>query len=286
MQLYRGMDIGTAKLTAAERRGVPHHLLDVWDVRVAATVADYQRLARAALARPAAPAAGRPCWSAARGSTCGRRWTTSTFPGTDPAVRARLEARAGRARARPRCTPGCARLDPAAAAAILPSNGRRIVRALEVIELTGRPFTAGCPRRAPTGAGGAARAGLDRPTLDAADRGPGRPRCGQHGLVDEVAALAAAGLRDGRTAAGRSATRRCCATSTAEWTEAAGPGRDGARHPAVRPAPGLLVPPGPAGGLAGRRGARPGRRVVTTLRRRRPPDSGRPSRLTTRSLER
>ena len=138
MQLYRGMDVGTAKLTQAERAGVAHHLLDVWDVRAEASVAEYQRLARAAIAdirargrralagrRVGALRPGRPGPDGVprhRCRSCGPGWRPSS-PRSAPA----------------RCTSGSPPLDPAAAIAILPSNGRRIVRALEVIEITGRP---------------------------------------------------------------------------------------------------------------------------------------------------
>jgi tRNA dimethylallyltransferase len=143
MQVYRGMDIGTAKLTLAERHGVPHHLLDLWDVRQAANVAGYQRLAREAIA--AISARGRvPILAGGSGLYVRAALEDLSFPGTDPQIRARLEgelAGTGAAALHTRL----AAADPAAAAAILPSNGRRIVRALEVIELTGRPFTASLP---------------------------------------------------------------------------------------------------------------------------------------------
>ncbi len=143
MQLYRGMDIGTAKLTADERHGVPHHLLDIWDVRQSASVAGYQRLARAAI--DDVVARGRvPILVGGSGLYIRGALGDLNFPGTDPAVRERLEAElaAGGAAALHARLAG---LDPAAAAAILPSNGRRIVRALEVIEISGRPFTATLP---------------------------------------------------------------------------------------------------------------------------------------------
>ncbi len=143
MQLYRGMDIGTAKLTPAERGGVPHHLLDIWDVTVAASVAEYQRLARARI--DALLAEGRwPVLVGGSGLYVRGAVDKMEFPGTDPAVRARLEEEltlrgSGALHAR------LAMADPGAAQAILPSNGRRIVRALEVIEITGKPFTANLP---------------------------------------------------------------------------------------------------------------------------------------------
>ena len=147
MQLYRGMDIGTAKVTTEERRGVPHHLLDVLDVTETASVAAYQRDARATVERLLD--AGRvPILAGGSGLYVRAVLDELDFPGTDPDIRARLEqelADRGAERLHERLT----KLDPTAAAAILPSNGRRIVRALEVIELTGRPFSATMPRPGP-----------------------------------------------------------------------------------------------------------------------------------------
>jgi tRNA dimethylallyltransferase len=197
MQLYAGMDIGTAKLSPAQRRGVPHHLLDIWDVRQAASVASYQRLAREAIAGIHARGPV-PVLAGGSGLYLRAALDNLEFPGTDPAVRDRLEAELAAA------GPGAlharlAALDPAAAAAILPSNGRRIVRALEVIEVAGGPFAAVLPRyesRYPV-----VQIGLrvDRAELDR--RIAGRTeRMWREGLVDEVATLERAGLREGRTA--------------------------------------------------------------------------------------
>ncbi|MBA0051935.1 tRNA (adenosine(37)-N6)-dimethylallyltransferase MiaA [Streptomyces sp. AJS327] len=197
MQLYRGMDIGTAKLTPEERRGVPHRLLDVWDVTVAASVAEYQRLARAEIDR--LRALGRvPVLVGGSGLYVRGAIDDMEFPGTDPGVRARLEEELAA------LGPGAlhqrlAAADPAAAEAILPSNGRRIVRALEVIEITGRPFTANLP--GPESVYETVQIGVDvgRPELD--ERIAVRvDRMWEAGLVDEVRALEAAGLREGRTA--------------------------------------------------------------------------------------
>jgi len=199
MQLYRGMDVGTAKLTVGQRRGVPHHLLDLLDVTETATVAEYQRQARAAV---------RDVWSRGRvallvgGSGLYVRAVVDRydFPGTDAELRAALEAelaRVGPVVLHQRLT----EVDAAAAALILPSNGRRIVRALEVVELTGRPFAAALPEarywHEPT-----VQVAIDvaRDDLDA--RIAARvERMWQAGLVDEVRSLAAHGLREGRTAA-------------------------------------------------------------------------------------
>jgi tRNA dimethylallyltransferase len=143
MQLYRGMDIGTAKLSPAERRGVPHHLLDVWDVGRTASVAEYQEMARKAIEE--IRGRGRPpLLVGGSGLYVRAALDDLEFPGTDPAVRSRLEAElaeSGSGALHRRL----ASLDPPAAESILPSNGRRIVRALEVIEITGRPFTANLP---------------------------------------------------------------------------------------------------------------------------------------------
>ena len=143
MQLYRGMDIGTAKEPEPARQGVPHHLLDIWPVTQAANVADYAKLARAAIDE--ITARGRvPVLAGGSGLYVRAALDDLDFPGTDAGIRARLEddlARRGPAAMHARL----AELDPAAAVAILPGNGRRIVRALEVVELSGRPFTATMP---------------------------------------------------------------------------------------------------------------------------------------------
>ena len=197
MQLYAGMDIGTAKLSPAQRRGVPHHLLDIWNVRQAASVATYQRLAREAIA--GIHARGRvPVLAGGSGLYLRAALDNLEFPGTDPAVRDRLEAElatagAGALHAR------LAALDPVAATAILPSNGRRIVRALEVIEVAGRPFAAVLPqyesRYAVVQLGlRVGRGELDRRIAERTER------MWRAGLVGEVAALEKAGLREGRTA--------------------------------------------------------------------------------------
>jgi tRNA dimethylallyltransferase len=197
MQLYAGMDIGTAKLSPAQRRGVPHHLLDIWNVRQAASVATYQRLAREAIA--GIHARGRvPVLAGGSGLYLRAALDHLEFPGTDPAVRDRLEAElatagAGALHAR------LAALDPVAATAILPSNGRRIVRALEVIEVAGRPFAAVLPQYESRYAVVQLGLRVGRGELDQriAER---TARMWRAGLVDEVAVLERAGLREGRTA--------------------------------------------------------------------------------------
>jgi tRNA dimethylallyltransferase len=197
MQLYAGMDIGTAKLPVAQRQGVPHHLLDVWDIRQLASVAEYQRLARAAIG--AIQRRGRvPILAGGSGLYIRAALDPLKFPGTDPHLRSRLEAELaerGPAVLHARLTG----LDPAAAAAILPSNGRRIVRALEVVELSGEPFGATLPEHESLYPEVQIGLAADRAELDR--RIAGRTaRMFATGLVEEVTGLARVGLREGRTA--------------------------------------------------------------------------------------
>jgi tRNA dimethylallyltransferase len=197
MQLYRGMDIGTAKLRPAEREGVPHHALDLWDVTEPASVAEYQRAARAAV--DDIRARGRtPLLVGGSGLYVRAVLEQFEFPGTDAAVRARLEAELASVGA-PALHARLAAADPEAAARILPGNGRRIVRALEVRELTGAAFTAELPEPRPfypTVYIGVDRAtdGLDQRIADRVDH------MWEQGLVEEVRELERCGLRDGLTA--------------------------------------------------------------------------------------
>jgi tRNA dimethylallyltransferase len=196
-QLYRGMDVGTAKLPPAQRRGIAHHQLDVLDVTDEASVAAYQRQARADVA--AIVDRGRvPVLVGGSGLYVRAVLDRLEFPGTDPALRARLEAESAEAGAAAMHAK-LARVDPAAAAAILPGNVRRVVRALEVVELTGRPFAATLPSGDAQLSGVRIGLRLDRAELD--DRIERRvDAMWRDGLVEEVRALAAAGLREGRTA--------------------------------------------------------------------------------------
>ncbi|WP_079046123.1 tRNA (adenosine(37)-N6)-dimethylallyltransferase MiaA [Carbonactinospora thermoautotrophica] len=216
MQLYKGMDIGTAKLTPAERQGVPHHLLDVWDVRRTASVAEYQRMARDLIEDLLAR--GRwPVLVGGSGLYVRAALDDLEFPGTDPKVRRRLEAELARV------GPGAlharlAELAPDAARSILPTNGRRIVRALEVIEITGRPFTATLPTYRYVY--DAVQVGLDvpRPVLD--ERIARRvDRMWKQGLVAEVRQLEAAGLREGLTASRALGYAQVLRYLAGEWTE-------------------------------------------------------------------
>ena len=244
MQVYRGMDIGTAKLPVAERRGITHHLMDVLEVTEPATVAEFQGWAREVI------------------EDCHRREVTPVlvggsalytraildrfeFPGTDPGVRARLEeelASVGAEALHARL----AELDPAAASQVVPSNGRRVVRALEVIEITGRPFSASLPeRRYHYDRAVQIGVDIDRETLDR--------RIEQRvdemwaaGFVEEVRTLAGTGPARGaygepgaRLPAGPGTPRR-------RAQRGGGEGADGPPHPQVRAPPGQLVPQGPA----------------------------------------
>jgi tRNA dimethylallyltransferase len=198
MQLYRGMDVGTAKLSVAERRGIPHHQLDVLDVTETASVARYQQAAAADVEAIAARGAV-PVVVGGSMMYIQSLLDEWTFPATDPQVRAKWEQRLA--------DMGVAALhaelafvDADAAASILPTDGRRIVRALEVVELTGQPFAASFPAiGAPRW--GAEIIGLDWDTTLLDERLAQRTdKMFADGLVDEVRALLGRGLRDGVTA--------------------------------------------------------------------------------------
>ena len=198
MQLYRGMDIGTAKIPLGERRGIAHHQLDVLDVRDEASVAAYQREARLDLA--GVRARGHlPILAGGSGLYVRAVLDRLEIPPTDPEVRLRLREELAQvgievmfARLR--------HLDPVAAHTIQANNDRRVVRALEVIEITGRPFSATMPTRdylLPT-----VTLGLRVPREELDERIATRVhRMWDAGLLDEVKRLDAAGLREGRTAA-------------------------------------------------------------------------------------
>ncbi|QKT11244.1 MULTISPECIES: tRNA (adenosine(37)-N6)-dimethylallyltransferase MiaA [unclassified Rhodococcus (in: high G+C Gram-positive bacteria)] len=198
MQLYRGMDVGTAKLSVPERRGIVHHQLDVLDVTETATVARYQESARRDIedirARGAVPiiVGGSMMYV----QSLLDEWA---FPATDPQIRAHWEsvlAERGVAAVHAEL----ARVDPEAAASILPTDGRRIVRALEVVQLTGKPFAASAPKIGEP-RWGTVIVGVDRETeaLDARIR-LRTELMFDRGLVDEVRALVEVGLREGVTA--------------------------------------------------------------------------------------
>lgn len=199
MQLYRGMDIGTAKLSIAERAGIPHHLLDVLDVHEDSTVAWYQEKARAAISdihnrgKDAVIVGGTGLYIKAI-------LDDLNFPDTDPEVRAKLEAEVeafGAASLFARLE----ELDPAAALAIDRANIRRIIRALEVIEITGQPFTANLPREDSSRYPDALQFGLVMDREHLRERIDLRvDRMWDAGFVDEVDQLIDKGIKDGVTA--------------------------------------------------------------------------------------
>lgn len=216
MLVYRGMDIGTAKPSVAERRGVRHHLVDVMEVTQTASVADFQAMARAAIAdchaRGVVPVV-------VGGSALYMRAILDVFdfPGTDADVRARWEAEL--ARVGPEALHArLAELAPAAAAEILPGNGRRIVRALEVVTLTG-----GFAPTLPTwtyALPGVAQWGLELPRDQMDARIDARvDQMWADGLVDEVRGLVGRGLREGRTASMALGYRQVLAFLDGETTE-------------------------------------------------------------------
>lgn len=196
-QFYRGMDIGTAKVPLAQRRGVAHHQIDVLDLGEEARVAAYQRAGRHDLAAVRTRGA-RPIVVGGSGLYVRALLDRLDIPPTDASVRARWEELLSQ-RGSEEVHAELARQDPAAAARIDARNERRVVRALEVIELTGRPFSASMPRREysePT-----VMIGLlaDRSVLNA--RIAARVESmWSGGLLNEVRTLEAHGLRHSPTA--------------------------------------------------------------------------------------
>jgi tRNA dimethylallyltransferase len=196
MQFYRGMDIGTAKLPVEERRGIPHHLIDILDVTAEANVQDFQARARTAIA-DIRNRGHRPVLVGGSGLYVRAAVDHMEFPGTDPDIRARLEAEA--AADRWSLHQRLRELDPTAAEKITVNDQRRIARALEVIELTGRAFSAQLPdyqEIEPTIHLGLS---MDRPILH--ERIAARVELmWDQGWVDEVRSLLEVGLAEGRTA--------------------------------------------------------------------------------------
>lgn len=196
MQFYRGMDIGTAKLPVEERRGIPHHLIDILDVTAEANVQDFQARARTAIA-DIRNRGHRPILVGGSGLYVRAAVDHMEFPGTDPDIRARLEAEA--AADRWSLHQRLRELDPTAAEKITVNDQRRIARALEVIELTGRAFSAQLPdyqEIEPTIHLGLS---MDRPILH--ERIAARVELmWDQGWVDEVRSLLEVGLAEGRTA--------------------------------------------------------------------------------------
>lgn len=199
MQLYRGMDIGTAKLSPQERRGIPHHLIDVLDVNQDASVAEYQGWARSKIdellgsGKSVIVVGGTGLYVKAI-------LDELNFPDTDPEVRARLSEEADRIGGGA-MHERLGKLDPAAAAAIPKENIRRVVRALEVIEITGKPFTANLPRAGASYYPEAKQFGLVMERDDLKERIDRRvDLMWSEGFVGEVRALIEQGITTSKTA--------------------------------------------------------------------------------------
>ena len=220
MQLYRGMDIGTAKLSVAERDGIPHHLLDILDVSQDASVAQYQLLARACIDERRA--AGIPVVIVGgTGLYIKSIIDEMNFPETDPVLRKKLEDEAehlGTAELYSRLR----LLDPEAATAIEPANTRRIIRALEVIEVTGLPYSANLPSDTSIRYPDALHIGLSMERANLAPRIQTRVHgMWKAGLVAEVDSLIEMGLLEGATAQRAIGYAQILALKRGEISEAA-----------------------------------------------------------------
>jgi len=199
MQIYRGMNIGTAKITIVEREKIPHHLLDILDVTEDANVASYQQLARAKIDE-LQNTGKNVIIVGGTGLYIKAIIDELNFPDRDIQVRDRIDKEAIELGAI-EMHKKLAQLDPMAAAKIPVNNLRRVVRALEVIELTGEPFTAQLPREDVDHYQGVKQFGLvmDRSTLD--QRISGRvDQMWDLGFVEEVRQLIALGITNGKTA--------------------------------------------------------------------------------------
>jgi tRNA dimethylallyltransferase len=198
MQLYRGMNIGTAKLSVPERRGVAHHMLDVLEVRDEATAAEYQAQARPIIER--LQSAGTvPILVGGSMLYVAAVLNTFEFPGHDPDLRASLEAdllEHGSIELHRRL----AAIDPDAATRVDRHNPRRVVRALEIVRLTGKPFAAALPE-VPENWQPVLELGLNSDRAHLVERlGHRVEKMWHQGLIDEVAGLVPAGIREGKTA--------------------------------------------------------------------------------------
>ncbi|MGW6174818.1 tRNA (adenosine(37)-N6)-dimethylallyltransferase MiaA [Arthrobacter sp. NPDC055138] len=214
MQFYRGMDIGTAKMTVAERQGVPHHLLDILDITDEASVSAYQRQARDAI--DAIHSRGRRAILAGGSGLYVRAALDAIeFPGTDPALRRALEeelASQGLQAMQERLRD----VDPASAGRL--ADARRIVRALEVWQLTGRPFSSYMPERHYVRR--TVQIGLQTDREQLKHRLAGRVQAMvERGLLDEVAALDRRGLRQGRTASRALGYAQFLRVLDGEWSQ-------------------------------------------------------------------
>ncbi|MDQ0028942.1 tRNA (adenosine(37)-N6)-dimethylallyltransferase MiaA [Arthrobacter bambusae] len=195
MQFYRGMDIGTAKISVAERRGVPHHLLDTMDVTQEASVSAFQAECRAAV-RDIHSRGKRAILAGGSGLYVRAALDVLEFPGTDPGLRQRLEQE-HETSGLPFLQERLQRIDPVSAGRL--GDARRVIRALEVFELTGRPFSSFMPKREYFQP--AVQIGLDVDRGVLRERLAGRVhRMVDAGLLEEVARLDAVGLRQGKTA--------------------------------------------------------------------------------------
>jgi tRNA dimethylallyltransferase len=198
MQLYKGMDIGTAKLPLAERRGIPHHLIDVLEITQASTAAEYQKIARAKILELQASGVI-PILVGGSMLYVASCLNNFEFPERDEQLRAELEAEL--------TTHGpyhmhqkLAELDEIAASRIIPENGRRIVRALEIVMLTGEPFAAALPEKTESWQP-VLEIGLRMEREDLLPRLEQRVvRMWEQGLVEEVASLIPLGFRNSKTA--------------------------------------------------------------------------------------
>lgn len=218
MQFYKGMDIGTAKLPESERGGVPHHLFDFLEITEESTAANYQELARPLIeklqARGVIPilVGGSMLYIAAV-------LNDFNFPGTDAALRAQLEAdleEYGSVELHRRL----AKIDPGAAERIIPQNGRRVVRALEIVTMTGQPFAAALPEF-PEEWQPSLQIGLNGPREELIARLEQRVlKMWQLGLVAEVEGLIAKGLRQAKTAKRAIGYAQALAQLDGEMTEA------------------------------------------------------------------
>lgn len=217
MQLYKGMDIGTAKLPAGEREGIPHHLLDIWSIETEANVSEYQRLARAQVEE--LHAAGKSAvLVGGSGLYINAVIDNLEFPGTDAGLRESLYAELESTGPEP-LYQRLQELDPEAAELMEPNNARRIIRALEVIEITGKPYTAKLPRANRHFA--CTVIGLDRDRSDLDERIERRiDQMWHEGLLDEIAELRELGLDTAPTASKALGYAQGIAQLRGELTEA------------------------------------------------------------------
>jgi len=219
MQLYRGMDIGTAKLPPDQRGGIPHHLFDLWEVTKEASVADYQSIARATILEILSRGAI-PLMVGGSGLYVSSVLYEFEFPGTDKALRESLEAR-WEAEGSDALVAELRAKDPLAAGAIDPKNARRVIRALEVITLTGKPFGAGLDAEHRRWYSNTLVMGLRSPREELVRRLDERVTAmWAAGLVDEVRGLIPQGIESGVTASRAIGYQQCLAFIGGSLSEA------------------------------------------------------------------